>query len=188
MDLLRVEDNLRAYPVPEMAMIPEFKKIIRRDKGSPGDSQGQKKQRAAREFAYIFHTCSHKSPYRVYEGDFRRQKVKEDIFHDMPDWKQDEFVRAAEDRFRELSETELVKLLQGAISAVNKLRGYFQSVNFTDVDEQGRPIYTAKDVVSNLANLGKVVEGLQKLKEQVDKEETGEIQNRAGVKTNTFSE
>jgi len=188
MDLLRVEDDLRAYPSPEIANIPEFKELIRRDRGSPGDSQGRMKQRAAREFAYIYHVASHQSPYRVYDGDLREEEVRKDIFHDMPEWKPDSILEAALAKYRALTETELTKLLSGAVSAVNKLRDYFEKVNFTDVDADGRPIYNAKDVVSNLANLGKVVEGLQKLKEQVEKDELGSAQNRRGVDTNKYSE
>jgi len=188
MKLLVLEDDLRAYPSPEAAMIPEFKALIRRDRGSPGDSQGKKKQKAAREFAYIYHICSHESPYRSYEGEYREEKVRTDVFHDMPEWRADKDVKAAKDKYEELTDTELTMLLKGATSAVNKLRGYFETVDFTALDEQGRPIYTAKDVVSNLSNLGKVVEGLERLKEQVEKEELGNSANRKGVEVNRFSE
>jgi len=188
MQLLKLEDDLRAYPAPEVADIPEFRALVKRDKGSPGDSQGRKKQRAARELAYIYHMSSYESPYRVYEEDLRRDLLQKDVFHDMPEWKEDKLVREALSKYEELSQSEMTLLLGAAISAVNKLKSYFNGINFADVDEQGRPLHTAKDVVSNLANLGKVVEGVQKLKEQVEKDQLGSNTNRRSVKTNKFSE
>lgn len=39
----------------EILTVPEFKEILRRDKGSEGDSDGRKKYKAFKEFAYIYH-------------------------------------------------------------------------------------------------------------------------------------
>jgi hypothetical protein len=188
MKLLVIEDDLRAYPAPEVAGVEEFKELVKRDRGSPGDSQGRKKQRAARELAYIYHMVSPDSPYRVYDADLREELICRDLFHDYPEWRLDDVVTAAMEKYKELKQTELSLLLVGATAAVNKLRSYFETVNFTDIDENGRPVYSAKDVVSNLSNLGKVVEGLQNLKEQVEKEELGNSANRKGVTTNKYSE
>ena len=45
----------------EILTIPTFKHILRRDKGSEGDSDGRKKYWAFKEFAYIYHIADYKS-------------------------------------------------------------------------------------------------------------------------------
>jgi hypothetical protein len=188
MQLLVIDNDLRAYPAPEIANIAEFKALIRRDKGSPGDSGGKLKQRASRELAYIFHMVDHGSPYRIYIDDLREIEVKKDLFRDYPAWEEDQVVRDAMAKYRQLRDTEMILLLKAATSAVNRLKDYFDNVSFTTIDDEGRPLHSAKDVVSNLANLGKVVEGLQKLREQVEKDELGTNANRRGVETNPYNE
>ena len=188
MELLVISDDLRAYPRPEFANVDEFKKLIRRDRGSPGDSGGKKKQRASMELAYIFHLVDPGSPYRVYEESLRAEKVKGDLFKDYPDWEPDPILEAALAKYCDLKRTPTTELLKAAMSAVNKLTDYFDKLDFTLTDDNGRPIYNAKDVVSNLSNLGKVVEGLQKLREQVEREESQGTVNRKSVKTSKYSE
>lgn len=188
MELLIIEDDLRAYPHPALANIEEFKTLIRRDRGSPGDSQGRKKQRAARELAYIYHMEHYESSYAGYAEDLRHEQLLKDLFHDDPDWEPDEVVEAARDKFVELSMTPLKRLLRSAIATVRKLEKYFDSVDFTEMDEKGRLIYDAKDVIGNISNLGKLVDGVKKLEEQVEKDEMGSNKNRRNVQTNEYSE
>lgn len=46
----------------EVLLIPEFQFIYKRDKGSPGDSEGRKKLRAFKEFSYIYYIADIDSP------------------------------------------------------------------------------------------------------------------------------
>jgi len=45
--------------------IPEFKKIVTRDKGSSGDSDGRKKYRADKEMIYVYYLADLRSPPRL---------------------------------------------------------------------------------------------------------------------------
>ena len=56
------------------------------------------------------------------------------------------------------------------------------------MDENGRLIYQAKDLVANLSKMGDVVEGLDKLEELVKKQAEKDNPNRGGVVTNKYSE
>jgi hypothetical protein len=56
------------------------------------------------------------------------------------------------------------------------------------MDDNGKPIFTAKDLVANLSKMGDVVSGLSKLEELVKKEEQAANQNRGGVITNKYSQ
>ena len=188
MQLLLLDDTLRAYPAPEVAYIKEFRALIKRDRGGVGDTQGRKKLRAVRELTYIYHCISHQSPYANTHFQYREEKAKHDIFGEKSTWQPDELVIDAMQKYEEMSSTPSVDLLKAGIRASQKLIAYFDDVDLTLLDEKDKPIYSSRDLVMNLANLGKVVEGLLKLQEQVEKDLTGEDRNRKSVITNEFSE
>ena len=51
----------------------------------------------------------------------------------------------------------------------------------------GKPIFHAKDLIANLSNMGKVVDGLSRLEEIVKKEEQAANTNRGGIEVNKYS-
>ena len=85
-------------------------------------------------------------------------------------------------------ESSAVKLLKSARLSVTKLEQYFRDIDLTLMDDNGKPIFTAKDLVANLSKMGDVVSGLSKLEELVKKEEQAANQNRGGVITNKYSQ
>ena len=190
MQLVRLESNLRAFPAPEIAEIKEFNDLIRRDRGSPGDSQGRKKQRATRELAYLFHKHSFESPYAQYEPTLREEKVRADLFPEDWNWQPDEIFLAAEAKYLELTKTSLIRLLDASEVAIARLTDYFNSIRFTlkEDDPEGMIVDTAKDVISNLANLAKVVTSHQQLREEVEKDQLSSRRLRGGVSTTKYNE
>ena len=97
-------------------------------------------------------------------------------------------VKGAIDKYKELSETSAIKLLKSARSSVTKLERYFATINLNVLDDHGKPIYHAKDLIANLANMGKVVNGLEELEAIVKKHEQKDNPNRGGVVTNKYSQ
>jgi len=139
-----------------------------------------------KELAYIYHMCDHNSPFAVYDQDVREAEVASSIFK--LDWNPSKDVLVACDKYKELKETHAIKLLKAARSAVNKLKTYFELVDLTSVDDNGRPIYQAKDLVANLSKMADVVNGLTKLEELVKKEKQSAAVNRGGVVVNKYSQ
>ena len=77
----------------EILTIPCFTNILRRDKGSQGDSSGRKKLQAFKEFAYIYHMADVKSlPSRSgYKYKMAAEYSKEKAGLD-DNWKADDLV------------------------------------------------------------------------------------------------
>ena len=94
---------------------------------------------------------------------------------------------AACDKYEKLIETSAVRLLKAAKESIVKLEKYFRFVDLHAMDDRGKPIYTAKDLINNLEKMGKVVDGLTKLEEIVKREEQAANLNRGGVETNKYS-
>jgi len=162
-DLLTITEN-KVIPSAYALAIPEFKVL------------------KANELAFVYFFTDHESPYAPYDEDEREEKLEEDL-----KVKASAKVRGAIDKYKELSETSAVKLLKAARASVTKLEKYFKTVDLTMLDDNGKPIYHAKDLVSNLSNMGKVVSSLDELEELVKKQKQRENPNRGGVTTNKYS-
>ena len=163
-DLITV-DGSKVIPSPYALTIPEFSKL------------------KIEELSAVYFFVDHRSPYSVYEEQDRWDHIKE-LLKVAATPK----VNAAIDKYRELSESSAVKLLKAARESVTKLEKYFKDVDLTMMDDNGKPIFHAKDLISNLSNMGKVVNGLEELEELVKKQQQKDNPNRGGVVTNKYSQ
>ena len=148
-------------------MIKEFKKIWTRDRS-------QKKEKALKELAYIYHSADYQSIYRNYHIDTRDTKVKLDIFDDRL-WKDDLEIRLAVEKYKELQTTLALQLLEDVEIALTTLRDYFRNVSFEEDDTNG---VAAKNLIMNIKQMGELVKGLKTLKDEVEKELTDNMQLR----------
>ena len=139
------------------------------------------------ELAYVYFMVDHKSPFAVYEWDQRKSEVKNSIFGEKSKWKPSSKILDACEKYEKLIETSAVKLLKAARESVVKLEKYFRDIDLTLVDDNGRPIFHAKDLINNLEKMGKVVDGLTRLEEIVRKEEQAANTNRGGIEVNKYS-
>jgi hypothetical protein len=163
-DLLTVNNNV-VIPSPYALTIKEFEKL------------------SVKELAFIYFFADHRSSYAAYDEEERRDKLLEEL-----KVKSTPNLHAGLQKYRELADTHAIKLLKSARSAVNKLEKYFKDIDLTAMDENGKLIYQAKDLVANLSKIGEVIEGLDRLEELVQKQQAKDNPNRGGVKTNKYSE
>jgi len=167
MNLIEIVNNV-AIPSPYTLTILEFKELD------------------TKELAYVFFMCDHTSPFAVYGIEQRHEEVKLSIYGKSK-WTASSKVNAACDKYRKLKETSAVKLLKAARHSIVKLERYFDTVDLTLLDDNGKPIYHAKDLVANLSKMGDVVDGLIKLEDQVKKQEQVNTNARGGVVVNKYS-
>lgn len=178
-ELFEVKNNTVVY-APQVLLINEFKNLWDRDKSKTKDQ-------ANKELAYIYYATDYRSIYSNYIGDEKIQRIKRDLKLDKS-WKEDKDIKAALDKYQELSKTQSMGLLEDAKEAIEKLRAYFKTVSLTTLDDNGKPIYSAKDLISNLAALGKVVSGLKELETEVLKEQQGSNNMRGGRGKSAFED
>ena len=84
-------------------------------------------------------------------------------------------------KYKQLQETVSVRLLRSAKNAAEKLSIYFDNVDFNLLDSYNKPIYSARDVASNLKEIGSIVKSLGILEDQVRKEQSSSGKVRGGV-------
>ena len=167
-DLIHIIDN-KATPSAYALTVLEFKNLN------------------AKELAFVYFTTDHRSPFAVYDWDQRTIEVKNSIFGENSKYKPDQKVLAACKKYDTLIETSAVRLLRAARESVIKLEKYFKDIDLTLIDDNGRPIFHAIDLINNLEKMGKVVDGLTSLEDIVKKEAQAANTNRGGIEVNKYS-
>jgi len=163
-NLIEASGN-KIIPSPYIKAIDEFKEL------------------SAEELSAVYFFSDHRSPYASYSDETRWEAISSSM-----KVKLSPKIKGAIDKYRELSETSAIKLLRAARSSVNKLENYFDEVDLTALDDHGKPIYQAKDLITNLSNMGKVINGLEDLEETVKRQQQKDNPNRGGVVTNKYSQ
>jgi uncharacterized protein YfkK (UPF0435 family) len=166
-DLINIVDN-KGVPSPYALSIKEFKNLTVND------------------LAFVYFMVDHRSPFSVYEWDQRLIEVKNSIFGEKK-WAPSAKLLGACDKYDQLLETSAVKLLKAARTSIVKLEKYFRDIDLHLLDDNGKPIYHAKDLIANLSKMGNVVDGLTRLEDIVRKEEQAANTNRGGIEVNKYS-
>ena len=166
-DLIYIKDN-KAVPSPYAKALIEFKNL------------------KIEELAFVYFMIDHRSPFAIYEWEQREKEVKNSIFGEKK-WAPSTKVLEACSKYESLIETSAVRLLKAATESVVKLEKYFRTVDLTLMDDNGKPIYHAKDLINNLEKMGKVVDGLSRLEDIVKREEQAANTNRGGIEVNKYS-
>ena len=153
--------------------IPEFRVIWEAD-------ETPNKEVASQIIPYIYHMVDPKSPYAKLNLESREKTVRKDYIN-IEGWQPSQMVQEAMDKYKLLTTTHSMRLLEGALIAADKLADYFKNINFTDMSADGKPIYNAKDLAINLSKVGSIVTSLQELKAKVEKEQTEAPTRRGNV-------
>ena len=140
-----------------------------------------------KELAFIYFIEDHRSPFSVYEREQRIIEVKNSIFGEKIKWQPSAKVLGGCKKYEALIETSAVRLLKAARESIVKLEKYFRDIDLHLMDDNGKPIFHAKDLIANVSNMGKVVDGLSRLEEIVKKEEQAANTNRGGIEVNKYS-
>lgn len=116
-DLFILENDVPVLN-PVARLVKEYKAIIERDKGSPGDSQGRKKLLATRELAFVVLFVNLKSAYnRNYDEQSRTAELTRGL-ELPPDWKIDDKIK---DAMKEYSKTQVTPSSAMLVSTRNAL-------------------------------------------------------------------
>lgn len=187
MNYLVFEGNRVSLDKPELLLVKEFKALMEPSRNvCQDDKKGVLGLKAIRELSFIYLNYDWKSPYAEYSEKERFEAQKIDSQLTEKEIYDPVFKQAAE-KYEVLQETRILKMLKAAYKAIDTLRIFFEVVDLTEVDPAtGKPIYNAKDVISNIQNLGKMIEGLQQLEMMVKREREQAKGTRGGQEKGLF--
>ena len=148
---------------PQALMIPELKVIWDTD-------ETKDKVDAVKKLSYIYFLCDYKSPYVLSVlPELLYTTVGRDFMKD-EDYEPDPIVSAAISKYKELQKTPSMGLLDAAIVTIHKLSYYLRSVDLSERDKSGKPLYKPSDVTNSLKSIGGIVESVAKVQDQIEKE------------------
>lgn len=165
---------------PQFLAVPEFGVIWKRDKTKT-------KNKAIKELSYIVFLCDNTiaNPYKGYPEDTRRDILIDDFIREK-DWKEDDEIKAAIDKFKNLSETTSSRLVAAAMVAASKLTDYYLNVDLNAKDDNGKFLHSAKELQNNIERLGNTIKSLYNLNEQIKKEQLEGNITRGGFEIGDF--
>ena len=161
MKLLKYEGYNLTFE-PEILTLRVFKRLFMRDKTKD-------KSKFLQELGYIYFMLDPRSDYMyITDNEERAKAIIEG--EGLPNtWKVDSTLQEAMDYYKSFRPTSAL-LLEDTRIAVDKLREALRSINLTDVDDKGRPIYTLNTIVATIKQVPTLVKDLDDAERAIAKE------------------
>lgn len=162
--ILKINENNEAELLrEELELIPEFKPLLALNYNKqPGDVDGRKRVRATKEFTYIWFMHSNYSPYREYDDKERHEESLATALLPSTFTPSTELLLAIK-KYKTLNESRILKLIRAAEAAIDKVKDYFNTIDFTKETSTGALVNKPTDVIRAIKELDGVSEGLEKL-------------------------
>ncbi len=168
MDWLRLNDEGEIeFVSEEIKLVPELQTLLalKYNKGK-GDQDGRKRYRALNELKYLYLVYSNKSPYKDYSDADRLQEAKLDCNFSQ-DWEESTELKLLIPKFLKGNQSKLARLLTTTEKVLDKLDGYFNSINLEEKNDKGDYVNDPKKVMDALKQLPGLAQTLQELEQQV---------------------
>lgn len=175
-------NNTLRIDEPTIFLVKEFKALLddKRNK-CPEDKTGKQHLRAFRELTYIFLMLDFKSPYFRYLEKDKHEAALIDSELTSDNLKDPIFI-AAFQKYLEIQEAdEILLLIKTAQRTLYKTRVFLDNIDYSEIDDMGRPIYKPKDVMADINSISAMRKNLLALEEE-HKSSLGQTSNvRGGV-------
>ncbi len=155
----------------EALLIEEFKVLHSLDYNKQeGDSQGRERKRAIQECRFLYHYCDFRSEYSEYRDEEKKEEARIAAQFDENFVISDE-LQACINVFVKLQETRMLKTLDVAELTLDKLRDYYEGIDFNERDiKSGAIVHNPKNVMASIADLGNTNKKLNELRRLVKAE------------------
>lgn len=154
----------------EALLIQEFKDLYALSYNRrTGDNQGRQRTRAIEECRYIYHYCDYRSEFSEYADTERKEEalLAAGLAND---YKISKEMQSCIDIFLRLQETRMLKTLETAEGALDKIRDYYNTIDFKEKDDKNALVHKPKEIMASIADLGSVNKKLNDLQKQVKAE------------------
>lgn len=173
---------------PRILLIKEFKALLDSTRNkSKSDPDGEIKERAQKEFTFMFLYLDWESPYFKYPEEDRQQAAFDDSGLTEEQMNDPEFIEACK-KYNELQDKiQELRLLKGCMLTIENIIYYLEHV---DVNERnpndGKPIYKTKDVIMEIKNARELIKTVRDLEKEVKEGVSDESSVRGGVELGYF--
>lgn len=179
------DNNMVTLNKEWISTIPQFRRLLARDKGGPGDGSGKYKKQATREFTYMFHYLDFHSPLENYPKAKRKQMALEfaDLKGKENSVDNDPELQDAIEMYQELLENSSTSLqtLRAMKNARAAMDNYLNSVNFNERGDKGVLVHSVKQVQDNIIGMPKAQAALDEMEDKVRQEMLDTFEMRGGA-------
>ena len=152
---------------PEILLVKEFKQVYDSDK-----SKG--KELAFKYFAYLYLTKDWSSPYRNFTEQQRKEAAMKDTGLSEKEVTQD-FILEAQNYYQDILDSNpVISLIKDMKMAMNNLKHYFRTVNFTEkIDsgaKKGQLLYEPKELISVMKDADMIIDKVKALEKRAKDE------------------
>ena len=162
-------------------MIKEFAELAKK-RGRKG------KAKLNAELSAIWFFVDMRSPYMRMDEEERWDYIKDDVLYMFPDWKVDQLINACIEKYREMSRTRSMDTLESAWKAQTELDGFLSNVDLNERDNNGKPVFNAKQIMDMINSLPKTVKSLQDTQRLVETEVAENLILRGGREKAEFED
>lgn len=142
------------------------------------DKTGEKKTRAFRELQYIYLAIDWNSPYNQYMAQEKHQMALYDAEITDEEF-EDPVFRAACRKYQEVQDQSIVgALLQSQYNTIHKMKVYYDNIDLEEKREDGMRVNKTKDILAEMQQTAKALDGLKGLEEMWKKEQEQEAELR----------
>lgn len=140
-----------------------------------------------RKLTYMYHMADFNSQFESYSDEAKHTKIctlilKDDAFE--PD---EELMRMVQMyRQEQIDESPTLYLYNNAKEALYKFAEYYKSIDFSEKDLKGQPVYRASEVANSLSKVGAMMKAFDDMKERVKKELFTTNNTKGGRAINKF--
>lgn len=153
-------------------LVRDFAKLMEADRNkSKTDLSGKKKERAFKEFTFLYLFFDWESPYFQYsETDKYNESVSDSGLNENE--MLDETFRSACRKYDEMQNSSRIgKLLKSALNTIDKITMYLDTLDLNERDPiSGKPVFKTKDVIAEIGSASKLIEAIKTLEIQFKKE------------------
>ena len=168
MNLFEINDTGEPILSPISYELKAIKKLITRDKD-------KNKKKAKAEIAFIWFYTDYKSDFSSIVDEKRKLSEIKTILGLSDSWKPDKAVKDAIEFYKEITKTPATLLLNNTKRMVERLSIFTDSIDFAELDGQGKLKYDMKKVIDSTNQVPKLLATLKEIETRV-KEEQEEIE------------
>lgn len=153
-------------------LVSEFSALLEigRNKNNK-DKTGKKRERAFREFTFLYLFFDWESPYFQYSEQDRYNEAQKDSALNDTEMLDETFKEACRKYDGMQNSSRIGKLLKSSYNTIDKITHYLDTLDLNERDPvTGKPVFKTKDVIMEIGSASKLIEAIKTLEIQFKKE------------------
>lgn len=157
---------------PSILLVNELGALLAPERNkTTKDKAGKNKDRAFREFKYIYLFIDWESPYFQFSEKERHDESLLDAKLTQEEFDDPIFREACKKYDKIQNSSKIAKLLKASYNMIDKITEYLDNVDLDERDPvSGKPIFKTKDVIMEIASASKLIDSINTLEIEFKKE------------------